>query len=50
VFSEPYFVFSVKEGSSTPPNGGRFIGSVTAHDEDSGIASMVTYSFLNGMI
>ena len=47
-FLQPFFVFSIKEGSSTPPSGERFVGSVTAQDKDAGIAPIVTYKFVNG--
>ena len=47
-FSLTQFVFSIEEGLSTPPSGGRYIGTVQASDKD--IESSLTYTFANSTI
>ena len=47
-FAAAQFVFSIKEGSSTPPSSGRFIDALTAQDADSDFSWPITYSFVNG--
>ncbi|CAK8697279.1 unnamed protein product [Clavelina lepadiformis] len=46
-FTSDNYVIRIEEGSSALPSGTKFIGSVHADDADSGINSMIRYSFVN---
>lgn len=48
LFSEVQYVFSVREGRSTPPAVGRLVGVVHAKDGDLGMNANITYSFVEG--